>query len=648
MSLRSLAALAFAGSVAFTGAALVTPATASTPADSGTLVPAESGAVTKTWSGTVAPGANADSDCNANSGRQDALNDHHRFSLTVPTGFYATHAVQMQVTSTAGATLDNILTLNRGADSLGSADGPSVTGTEVVTIANPPSGAYDAITCAFAGGGPYTAAVTLTTTPTGGAAAGPVGGTSTTAGPSAYGVFPLTLPGGSRSGEPSIGVDWNTGNVYFQSNLNTFKAVFNGYNTTPPVVTDVSCASTTVESLDPIMSTDPVTGLVAVSQLLANPAFNSITALFSGDPTGRQTACTPSNGGGEAAGPDHQTIGGGAYPKPLPTASPTSPPTPAPCTTARRRSRRRSAPAATTTASVFNNTGAPPYTLQQCGGLHGHVRVGPEGNVYLPNKSCGTTQGLAISKDAGRTWSVSPVTGAAVGATDPSVAADRAGNVFFGYVGGDGKPAISVSKDAGSTWGAPVLVGEAFGIQNATWAEVIAGDAGRAAIGFVGTPTPGDRNAAPFGKNAAGTEYVDGEFHFYVATTIDGGQTYKVNDLTPNDPVQRGQICTNGTTCTGGRNLLDFNDIVVDKTGHVLIGYADGCTAACVTSNLVSNNKQTAVGTIARQIDGPLLFASAVEDPTAVVPEVPVAALLPVLALFGMAAVVLRRRSRAA
>jgi len=72
--------------------------------------------------------------------------------------------------------------------------------------------------------------------------------------------------------------------------------------------------------------------------------------------------------------------------------------------------------------------------------------------------------------------------------------------------------------------------------------------------------------------------------------------------------VQRGQICTNGTTCSAGRNLLDFNDITVDKTGHALIGYSDGCTAACVTSTKVSDNKQTSAGVIGRQISGPLLF----------------------------------------
>ena len=127
-----------------------------------------------------------------------------------------------------------------------------------------------------------------------------------------------------------------------------------------------------------------------------------------------------------------------------------------------------------------------------------------------------------------------------------------------------------MSTDRGVTWSPQVKVGEAAGIQNAVWSEVIAGDAGRAAFAFVGTPTAGRPQRRHLRQERGRHDYVGGEFHFYVATTVDGGQTYKTVDITPTDPVQRGQICTNGTTCTGGRNLLDFNDITVDKTGHVV------------------------------------------------------------------------------
>jgi hypothetical protein len=55
-------------------------------------------------------------------------------------------------------------------------------------------------------------------------------------------------------------------------------------------------------------------------------------------------------------------------------------------------------------------------------------------------------------------------------------------------------------------------------------------------------------------------------------------------NATPKDPVQRGVICTNGTTCPSGtRNLLDFNDVTIDKEGRALAAYADGCiTNSCI------------------------------------------------------------------
>jgi len=583
------------------------PAFASTPADSGTLAPSSTpGVVSSGWTGTIA-GANPNSDCSQTPA--GATNDHHTFTLSVPANFYPTHTVKMEISETATAA-DSILTV-AGPKGSGSSDNGSVGGSESKTILDPPSGTYDAITCAFAGASPYTASVTLTTAmPT------PVtttGGTSTTAGPSSYGNYPLAaIPGSAKSGEPSIGVDWGTGNVYFQANLNTIKAKFPSYGASP-TLTDVSCLATSKKTLDPIMYTDSQTGRTGVSQLLVNPlGANSITQFFDTTataPAGPQTACMPSQGGGELSGPDHQTLGGGVYPKVLPAGV-------GPTGAYKHAFYYCSQAIVAAFCSRSDNggtsfvTGAPPYTTADgCGGLHGHVRVGPEGNVYLPNKSCGKTQGLAVSKNAGQSWTLQPVTGTTVSdGSDPSVAADRAGNVYFASISAAGKPQVSVSNTQGSTWKAPINIGDNLKIAKSVYPEVIAGDAGRATVAFVGSTTPGDRNLAPYGKSADGSTYTGGTFDMYTSTTVDGGATWNTQDITPTDPVQRGQICTNGTTCSAGRNLLDFNDITVDKTGHALIGYSDGCTAACVTSTKVSDNKQTSAGVIGRQISGPLLF----------------------------------------
>ena len=95
----------------------------------------------------------------------------------------------------------------------------------------------------------------------------------------------------------------------------------------------------------------------------------------------------------------------------------------------------------------------------------------------------------------------------------------------------------------------------------------------------------------------------------YVATTYDRGAHWTTVDTTPSDPVQRGCIWNNG----GGnpcRNLLDFNDITLDKTGRVMVGFAKGCVGACVTSNLVTDNTLVKVGAVIRQQSGRGLFAA--------------------------------------
>ena len=585
------------------------PAFASSPSDSGTLTPSSNpGAVTASWTGTIT-GANANSDCTQ--GASDSLNDHHTFNLSVPAGFYNSHTLKMEISETA-TTADSILTVT-GPRGGGSSDNSSVGGSESKTITDPLSGTYDAITCSFAGSSPYTASVTLTTAlPT---PATTTGGTSTTAGPSSYGNYPLAaIPGSANSGEPSIGVDWGTGNVYFQANLNTIKAQFPSYGANP-VLTDVSCLQETANTLDPIMFTDSQTGRVGVSQLAANPLLlNSITSFFDStpNPTGPQTApgCMASQGGGAVAGPDHQTLGGGVYPEVLPLgAGPMGAYKHAFYYCSQTIAAGALCSRSDNGGTTFTN-GKPPY-INECGGLHGHVRVGPEGNVYLPNKSCGSTQGLAVSKDAGQTWKLQPVTGTTPSdGSDPSVSADRSGTVYFASVNADGKPQVSVSNTQGSTWKTPINIGENLNIAKSVYPEVIAGDGGRATVAFVGSTTPGDRNVDGYGKSdgGKGTTYTGGTFDMYTSTTVDGGATWNTQDITPNDPVQRGQICTNGTTCSAGRNLLDFNDITVDKAGHAVIAYSDGCTDACVTSTKVADNKQTSAGVIARQISGPLLF----------------------------------------
>jgi hypothetical protein len=193
------------------------------------------------------------------------------------------------------------------------------------------------------------------------------------------------------------------------------------------------------------------------------------------------------------------------------------------------------------------------------------------------------------------------VPGTTPGDSDPSVGVGANGTVYYGYVGADGVPGVATSTDQGSTWKFRQAVGTEFAIKNAVFPTVVAGDDDRAAFAYLGTPT---------GGNYQDINNFHGIWHLYVSTTYDGGQTWVTSDATPNDPVQRGSICTGGTTCGDDRNLLDFMDVTIDSHGRVEVGYADGCIKACVTSTAEADNGRDAYATIARQSTGRSLFAA--------------------------------------
>jgi hypothetical protein len=168
------------------------------------------------------------------------------------------------------------------------------------------------------------------------------------------------------------------------------------------------------------------------------------------------------------------------------------------------------------------------------------------------------------------------VPGSTGGATDPSVGIGSDGTVYIAFVNADGTARVAVSDDRGLSWSTPANVGHAFNVQNAVFPAATAGDPDRAAVFFLGTSTPG--------ANGIATDMAfDGTWYGYIATTYDGGASWVTVNATGTDPVQRGVVCTHGTTCPSGtRNLLDFNDLEIDKRGRALAAYADGCiTADC-------------------------------------------------------------------
>jgi hypothetical protein len=397
---------------------------------------------------------------------------------------------------------------------------------------------------------------------------------------------------GIDAGEPSIGSNWLTGSVLFQSLLTTFKVNFDDSCPTSPSATWVAKQSpiTGTESFDPILWTDSKTGRTIVSQLVFGST-ESLSAITDND----GDTWIPSHGAGIASGIDHQTVGGGGpFHAPLPAGA-VYPNAVYYCA----QDIALANCAVSLDGGVTYGPAVPIYMSQQCGGLHGHVKVGPDGTAYVPNKDCGGQQGVVVSEDNGVTWNVRTVPNSMAGNSDPSVGIAKNGRVYLGFSDNDNHPVIALSEDHGQSWHDVKDVGAAAGIKNAVFSEVVAGDDNRAAFAFLGTTTGGSLQSRPF----------PGVWYMYVATTYDAGSTWHLVNATPNDPVQRGPIWLAG----GGeisRNLLDFNDMTVDKQGRILVGYADGCVDACVQgADTARGNSYSAVASILRQTGGRRMFA---------------------------------------
>jgi len=420
---------------------------------------------------------------------------------------------------------------------------------------------------------------------------------------------------GTDAGEPSIGVNWKTGKAMFISDLTTFRVTFDdSCPTSPTAVWEDKSAPNNATSLDPILFTDhgynnqnPDVGRTIVSELTGQDSLSAYT-----DDDGDNWI--PSQGGGIPSGVDHQTIGAGPYHAPL---------VPTIYAHAVYYCSQDSAVifcARSDDGGLTFGPGLPAYNLTQCTNLHGHVKVAPDGTVYLPNRSCGNQQGLVVSEDNGITFNVHSIPGTTGSADDPAVAVGRGdktngtGRLYEAFASGNTIAGVAVSDDRGLTWKNVVDVGSLVGIKAAAFPAIVAGDDDRAAFAFYGSTSAGSVDDRAFA----------GLFHLYIATTYDGGNTWAVSDATPNDPIQR-----NGIHLGGGspphRNLLDFFGIDIDKQGRILVGFDDGCTGpACVQApETATGNAYTALAGIARQTGGLRLFAAPGESAGPTIPGAP-------------------------
>ena len=433
---------------------------------------------------------------------------------------------------------------------------------------------------------------------------------------------------GRGAGEPSVGANWVTGVVNFQSDLQTEFVTFDdSCNLANPKAVWANRRAPTSQFID----SDPI-GFTDHTSSTANRVFAGELTLLSPDTVKIShsdddgVTWVPDQSGGAASAVDHETIGGGPYHTPLPS------------TTYPHAIYYASQDIAFASASRSDDGGITygpsvhMYTINQCSGLHGHIKVAPDGTVYVPNRACGNTpllnggnSAVVVSTDNGITWTIRPVLNGSVTSSsatdDPAVAVDSAGKVYCLFALKGTNAAVGISSDQGVTWKNIFDVGAGLGLTNIAFPAAIGGDAGRAAVAFYAS------------KGGAGNSSADGYtgvWHLYVSETFDGGDHWTTTDVTPSLPMQRMGLLRGG----GGpvdRNLLDFFDMTIDKDGRVVVGYVNGCSGGDCSlapvnadgSTTVIGNTYSATASIARQSSGRRLSGTNPVSPATSVPGMP-------------------------
>lgn len=570
-------------------------------------------------------------------------------SVGVPAGGYV--PAQYQITlqwSWATSAVDYDIFVEDSTNAVVAKNTSTADPSTIVLPTNITPGTYQLIVVLSTGAPiPYTGTITLSKVPF--TAGGPglcTPPNSLSCAPARFQSYPAGTGQSDNAGEPSLGVDWNpnvatlqhdkvnTGGVaLFTSGSNEYRINFD--DCAFPAIYNWQDVSALTDQT--FVLSDPIGFVDHYSSIplgLTYPPVHTPGRAFAIDLIGGQGDSlgaysdddfnTSANGGngGPGAGPDHETLGAGPYAGAAPTgASYPSAASPGALHGVYYCSQNIAAEAQCSRSDnggVTFGPSVPIFNPAVCtGGIHGHVKVAPDGTVYVPNSACGTTgtAGVAVSIDNGLNWVENNVPNS-TSSQDPYVGIGQnnvgkpasnlngTNTIYLGYTDGDHHPKVAFSGDRGATWSTPVDLGVPYGVTHAVFPIAAAGDDNRAAIGFVGT---GDgistdlSTCDPYGA----TLNCANAWHLFIATTYDGGQNWITTDATPNDPIQTGVVCLAGTTCMAGRNLLDFNDMAIDSEGRILVGYADGCVNC---SNTYKSQSSASHGTVTRQSGGRRLF----------------------------------------
>ena len=232
------------------------------------------------------------------------------------------------------------------------------------------------------------------------------------------------------------------------------------------------------------------------------------------------------------------------------------------------------------------------------------------------------TPTVIVSKDNGFSW-FERYMGEDVGTPNPrknsEVSTDSASNAYHVWTGADEGIYMSRSMDSGETWEQESIRISPVEVISSVFPQTDAGDPGRIAITYLGSENSemlnqSDIDGNPWNGNA---HYApnNATYHLYITYSLNAlddepvFHTYRVTD----DPVQVGSICLNSGDCRdiGGsnRNLLDFNDLHIDREGRVYVAFADGCTGECATNeNATAADSRDGRGSVYYLADGPSLI----------------------------------------
>ncbi|MGB0174317.1 MAG: sialidase family protein, partial [Candidatus Poseidoniaceae archaeon] len=256
------------------------------------------------------------------------------------------------------------------------------------------------------------------------------------------------------------------------------------------------------------------------------------------------------------------------------------------------------------------------------GGLHGAISTAPDGTVYVTPRVATPT--VIVSKDNGFSW-FERTMGSDAGTPNPrknsEVSTDTDSNAYHVWTGADEGVYMSRSTDSGETWEQESIRISPAGVISTVFPQTDAGDPGRIAITYLGSENTemlnqSDIDGNPWNGNA---HYApnNATYHLYITFSLNAldenptFHTYRVTD----DPVQVGSICLNSGDCRdiGGsnRNLLDFNDLHIDRQGRVYVAFADGCTDGCADNpNATASDSRDGRGAVYYLATGPSLYVA--------------------------------------